>query len=132
MKVPETAMQVKTVKNGERVILDPAVTASRVYLYFYMMINIGSLFGSIAMVFAEKYVGFWLAFTLPTLMLCKFSMPPILSILLTILIGLCPMVLFAVKSRYTLTPPSGSVFVNALKLIKFALSKNWSWNPSQL
>ena len=63
-------MHIKTTKKGERVIMDPAVTVSRVYLYFYLMINIGSLVGSIGMVYAEKYVGFWLSFLLPTLMLC--------------------------------------------------------------
>jgi POT family proton-dependent oligopeptide transporter len=76
-------MQIKTLKSGERVVLDPSITASRVYLYFYMMINIGSLVGSVAMVFAEKYVGFWLAFTLPTLMLCT---NPLTYIRYTILI----------------------------------------------
>ena len=64
-------MKIKTTKKGDRVIMDPAVTTSRVYLYFYLMINIGSLTGSIAMVYAEKYVGFWLSYLLPTLMLCK-------------------------------------------------------------
>ena len=56
-------------KGGEEVIMDPAVTISRVYLYFYMMINLGSLLGSVSMVWAEKYVGFWLSYTLPTAML---------------------------------------------------------------
>jgi hypothetical protein len=68
-------MQVKTTSKGERVIMDPAVTVSRVYLYFYMMINVGSLVGSIGMVYAEKYVGFWLSFLLPTLMLCEYIYP---------------------------------------------------------
>lgn len=67
----ETVMKIKTTANGERVIMDPAVTISRVYLYFYLMVNMGSLTGSIGMVYAEKYVGFWLSFLLPTLMLCK-------------------------------------------------------------
>ena len=69
-------MRIKTTEKGERVIMDPAVTVSRVYLYFYLMINIGSLVGSIGMVYAEKYVGFWLSFLLPTLMLCKYSSFP--------------------------------------------------------
>ena len=67
----ETVMRIKTMAKGERVIMDPAVTISRVMLYFYLMINIGSLTGSIGMVYAEKYVGFWLSYLLPTLMLCK-------------------------------------------------------------
>jgi len=67
----ETVMHIKTTKKGERVIMDPTVTISRVFLYFYMMVNFGSLFGSISMVYAEKYVGFYLSYLLPTFMLCK-------------------------------------------------------------
>jgi len=59
-------------KTGERVIMDPSVTISRVYLWFYLMINVGSLSGSISMVMAEKYVGFWVAFLMPTALLCEF------------------------------------------------------------
>ena len=44
------------VRKGERVIVDPAVTNSRIFLYFYFCINIGSVAGQISMVFAEKYV----------------------------------------------------------------------------
>ncbi len=73
-------MKVKVINEGtkkqERVIMDPAVTIQRVYLYFYMMINVGSLVGSIGMVYAEKYVGFWLSFLLPTLMVCKSLFAP--------------------------------------------------------
>lgn len=112
---PETKMYVKTTAAGERVIVDPAVTIARIYLYFYMMINVGSLTGSIAMVFAEKYVGFWLSFLLPTLMFC-----------------LCPMILFFCKSRYNLVKPTGSVFGKAAKLIRLAFKGTFSWNPAQL
>ncbi|KAG9234524.1 putative peptide transporter ptr2 [Amylocarpus encephaloides] len=108
----ETRMLVKTLKNGERVIMDPAVTVSRVYLYFYLMINVGSLVGSIAMVYAEKYVGFWLSFLLPTFML-----------------ALCPTIVFLCKKRYRLTKPEGSVIAKAWKLWMFAIGKHWSWNP---
>lgn len=68
----DVQIRVETNKKGERVIMDPAVTVSRVFLYFYMMVNFGSLFGSISMVYAEKYVGFYLSFLLPTFMLCKY------------------------------------------------------------
>lgn len=44
------------VRKGERVIVDPAVTNARIFMYFYFCINIGSLTGQISMVFAEKYV----------------------------------------------------------------------------
>ena len=59
-------------KSGERVIVDPVKTASRIYMvcvdfniqysahlpqsvqYFYLFINIGALIGQISMVYAEK------------------------------------------------------------------------------
>lgn len=61
-----TYPRVETRKNGERVIVDPALTTSRVYMYFYLMINVGALIGQVSMVFAEKHIGFWLSFLLPT------------------------------------------------------------------
>lgn len=78
-------MRILTTKKGERVIMDPTVTVSRVFLYFYMMINFGSLAGSIAMVYAEKYIGFYLAFLLPTFMLCKPTTQFLLRYRLTLL-----------------------------------------------
>lgn len=47
-------------RKGERVIVDPAVTNARIFMYFYFCINIGSMAGQISMVFAEKYVCFQL------------------------------------------------------------------------
>ena len=41
-------------KSGERVIVDPIMTTSRIYMYFYLFINIGALIGQISMVYAEK------------------------------------------------------------------------------
>ena len=34
---------IKTLRSGERVIVDPAVTVQRIYMVFYLCINIGSL-----------------------------------------------------------------------------------------
>lgn len=51
----DTRLRVE-VRKGERVIVDPAVTNARIFMYFYFCINIGSLAGQISMVFAEKYV----------------------------------------------------------------------------
>jgi POT family proton-dependent oligopeptide transporter len=125
----ETVIRIKTTKTGERVIMDPAVTVSRVYLYFYLMINVGSLVGSIGMVYAEKYVGFWLSFLLPTLMLCKSCQLHILRFSLTCFKGLCPAVTFLCKSRYILHKPEGSVIAKAYKVWMLALKDKWSWNP---
>ncbi|KAK3326352.1 peptide transporter-like protein [Apodospora peruviana] len=105
-------MIVKTTPKGERVIVDPAVTASRVYHYFYMFINIGALVGQIGMVYCEKYVGFWLAFLLPTILLC-----------------LCPGVLLYGRKRYRRVPPQGSVLGKSFKLFHLANKGRWHVNP---
>ena len=64
----DTRMRVIELKGGERVIVDPAVTNTRIFLYFYFAINIGSVCGQISMVYVEKFIGFWLAFLLPTIL----------------------------------------------------------------
>lgn len=105
-------MRVITNDKGERVLMDPTVTVSRIFMYFYMMINIGALTGQIGMVYAEKYVGFWLAYLLPTLMFC-----------------LCPMVLYLCRNQYSHTKPTGSVMAKAFKLWRLAMRGRWSINP---
>ncbi|KAF9531503.1 POT family-domain-containing protein [Crepidotus variabilis] len=107
-----TKLFVTTTKSGERVIVDPAMTVSRIYMYFYLFINIGALVGQITMTYAEKYVGFWLAYTLPT------------GIFL-----LCPIVLFIGRNRYNRTPPTGSVLATTLRLFRYAARGKWSLNP---
>jgi POT family proton-dependent oligopeptide transporter len=99
-------------KTGERVISDPNVTLSRIFLYFYLMINAGSLTGQISMVYVERYVGFWCAFLLPALMFC-----------------LCPAVLWFCRNKYIRSPPTGSVVSRAVKLLAFATKGKWSINP---
>ncbi|KAG9506020.1 hypothetical protein J7337_002994 [Fusarium musae] len=97
----EQYMHVKTLKSGERVVVDPAVTIERVYM-----------FGQVTMVFAEKYVGFWLSYTLPTFMLC-----------------LCPLVMWLNRHNYERRPPAGSVLAPALKTWFLAQEGCWSINP---
>ncbi|CAK7225338.1 hypothetical protein SBRCBS47491_005854 [Sporothrix bragantina] len=97
---------------GERVIVDPAVTASRIYHYFYMVINMGALCGQTGMVYAEKYIGFWLAFLLPTALL-----------------GLCPLIVWWGRRRYVRVPPSGSVLSKAIRLFVLANKGRWSSSP---
>ncbi|KAL9583340.1 MAG: hypothetical protein Q9212_002772 [Teloschistes hypoglaucus] len=103
---------IKVQKSGERTIVDPTMTISRIYMYFYMMINIGALIGQIGMVYAEKYVGFWLSFVLPTIMF-----------------SFCPFIMFFMKNKYEMRPPTGSVLAKALKLWGFAMRGRWSINP---
>ncbi|KAF2714050.1 PTR2-domain-containing protein [Pleomassaria siparia CBS 279.74] len=106
---------VRVNKNGKKVVVDPAVTTARIYIYFYLLINIGSLTGSLAMVYSEHYVGFWLSFTLPT-----------------IIYLLCPFTLAFFKKKFNLSPPTGSVTGKAWKLIRFACKGRWSWNFNTL
>jgi POT family proton-dependent oligopeptide transporter len=66
---------IATTKSGERVIVDPTKTTSRIYMvrvpssrlalrppspiqYYYLFINIGALIGQISMVYAEKASAF--------------------------------------------------------------------------
>lgn len=111
-QLPLTRMKIITDKAGHRVIVDPAVTASSVYMWFYLFVNIGALVGQISMVYSEKYVGFWLSYLLPTVMLC-----------------ICPLVMFLCRKMYILTPPQGSVFGKATRLFFFAQKGRWSINP---
>lgn len=41
-------------RSGERVIVDPIMTTSKIYMYFYMFINVGALIGQITMAYSEK------------------------------------------------------------------------------
>ncbi|KAI1932916.1 hypothetical protein LOZ58_001770 [Ophidiomyces ophidiicola] len=110
----ETQHFIATTKKGERVVVDPAATISRIFHYFYLMINIGALVGQLSMVYAEKYVGFYLAFLLPTILFC-----------------FCPLVLFLCKNLYVQTPPQGSVYGKAFKVWGLAMKGRWSINPIQ-
>ncbi|KAJ7469685.1 peptide transporter PTR2A [Mycena latifolia] len=107
-----TKLFVITTADGEQVIVDPALTVSRIYLYFYLMINIGSLLGQIGMTYSEKYVGFWLAYTLPTVVFL-----------------LCPIILIIGRKRYIRSPPTGSVLATFIRLFRFASKGRWSANP---
>ncbi|KAK0652199.1 POT family-domain-containing protein [Cercophora newfieldiana] len=111
---PALHMIIRTLPGGERVIVDPHLTASRVYHYFYMFINIGALIGQISMVYCEYYVGFWLSYTLPTIMLC-----------------FCPLVLLWGRKRYKRVPPEGSILGKAFKTLGLATKGRWSINPIQ-
>lgn len=107
-------MHVKTLPSGERVIVDPAVTAQRIYLWFYFAINTGALAGQISMVWAERYVGFWLSYTLPTCMLL-----------------LAPIVMFWGRKRFARREPGGSVLGPAMRTFWLAQKGRWSINPFQ-
>ncbi|BGP13328.1 hypothetical protein JCM10213_001485 [Rhodosporidiobolus nylandii] len=99
-QVANHPLYVRTNKDGTRVIVDPSQTASRMYNWYYMCVNVGALVGQIGMVYAEKRVGFWLAYLLPTLVF-----------------ALTPPVLYFGRNRYARAPPSGSVLGKAFRTL---------------
>jgi len=105
-------LRVITNKKGNRVIVDPAVTSARIYNWFYLFINIGALVGQLTMAYAALYVGYYLAFLLPTAMFLA-----------------CPVVLIVFKKNYRLKPPQGSVLGPAVKILLYATKGKWSVNP---
>jgi len=116
-QIPQEKMRVETTKKGERVIVDPAITATRLYNWFYFFINCGAIIGQVGMAYAERYVGFWLAFLIPTIFFAL-SLP----------------VLYICKGWYIHTPPGGSVMGPAFKLFFMALKRTpmKQWNKGGL
>ncbi|GAA6038522.1 hypothetical protein JCM8097_004610 [Rhodosporidiobolus ruineniae] len=112
-QVASHKLYVKTLKNGEKVLVDPAQTSARMFMWYYMCVNVGALAGQIGMVYAEKNHGFWLAYLLPTCVFC-----------------LCPIVLYLGRNRYVRSPPAGSVLGKALRTTWVCL-KAKGWKASQ-
>lgn len=105
-------LHVRTTPTGDRVIVDPAQTSARIYNWFYLFINVGAFVGQVSMSYAALYVGYYLAFLLPT-----------------VLFLLCPLVLAVCKKNYRLHPPQGSVLGPAVKLLVYTTKGRWSLNP---
>lgn len=97
---------VRTLKSGEKVIIDPEATATRTMLIFYGLINVGAFY-MVATTYSEKYVGFWLAF-----------------LLAGIIYFLLPILLAVLYKRTIKVPPKGSDLTNAFKIIGFALKRS--------
>ncbi|KAG8851039.1 hypothetical protein FRB96_009521 [Tulasnella sp. 330] len=93
---------VRTNKKGEREIVDPQTTIQRYFLIFYWAINIGAFF-ALATSYAERDVGFWLAYLLPG-----------------ILYMLMPIVLVMCYKKLYKAPPQGSVLVEAFQVCRYA------------
>jgi proton-dependent oligopeptide transporter, POT family len=69
-----------------------------------LLINVGVMTGQISMVYAEKYIGFWLAYTLPTTLFL-----------------LCPIIMFLCRKRYAGRKPTGSVLGKFFRLLGYAI-----------
>jgi proton-dependent oligopeptide transporter, POT family len=98
---------------GETVIVDPGVTAQKIYMYFYLAINVGSL-GGIITTILEHRVGFWAAYVLP---LCSFF------VALAIAVG--------GRRQYILRKPQGSIVLNAIRAMGIAVKNNWNLDAAK-
>lgn len=97
----------------ETVIVDPGVTAQKIYMYFYLAINVGSLGGVITTIL-EHRVGFWAAYVLP---LCSFF------VALAVAIG--------GRNQYVLRKPQGSVVLNAFRAIGIGMKNGWKLDAAK-
>ncbi|KAG0200652.1 peptide transporter ptr2 [Mortierella sp. GBA30] len=98
-----TKATVKTLKSGEKVIVDPNVTVQSIFNWFYWSINLGSL-SAIITTNAEKYYAFWLAYLIPLIM---FN-----GAVIALWVG---------KDKVVKTPPRGSVLLEAFRVFGIAL-----------
>lgn len=104
-QIPKERPSIKVLKSGERVIEDPSITVSNVFMFFYLMINIGAL-SVIATTELEHHVDFWAAFLLS---LCFFC------------VGILALVLG--KNKYVKVPVGEKVIARSFKCAFIALSK---------
>ncbi|CAG8663709.1 9131_t:CDS:2, partial [Dentiscutata heterogama] len=58
---------VKTLKSGKKVIVDPELTISSMFHWFFLSLSFGSL-SPLITTYIEKYHSFWMAFLIPTIM----------------------------------------------------------------
>ncbi|KAE8383724.1 POT family-domain-containing protein [Aspergillus bertholletiae] len=107
---------VKTLKSGERVVVDPELTVERMFMWFYWAVNIGAL-SPLITVNVEANVSFWLAFLIPL-----------------IVIVLAAVVFICSSKLYVKTQPQGSPIVEAAKTVYVAISERGFENakPSTL
>lgn len=122
---PHRTAYTKTLKSGEKVIVDPEATTNRIMLIFYGFVNVGAFF-MLATTYSEKYVGFWLSFLLAGLIYL-----------------LLPILLAAMYKKTYKRPPAGSseisqafkIIVTALRQSKFQFWRKDFWElvtPAEL
>ncbi|KAF2021447.1 POT family protein [Aaosphaeria arxii CBS 175.79] len=92
----------KTLKTGEKVIVDPELTIGRLFMWFYWVVNVGALSPLITVNVEAKH-SFWLAYLIP---------------LIAIIISLC--IFLIGQKRYVKVPPQSSAIVDAIKVATIA------------
>lgn len=112
-QVRSTNAFVKTLRSGKQVIVDPDITVQRVYMVFYLCINLGSV-SAIATTMLELHVGFWSAFLLPLAMFC---------------VGY--VVLVRGRKQYIIKPPQGGVIGNCFRALWIASRNGGDLNKAK-
>lgn len=97
---------VKVLPSGERVLVDPETTIQRIMVIYYGFINVGAFF-ALASTYAEKYVGYWLAFLLPTIMY---------TLVVVVFVG--------VRNKIIKKPPLGSELNDFFKITAICCKEN--------
>jgi dipeptide/tripeptide permease len=113
-QVPVTSQHIVVDEKGRRSVVDHEVTMQRVFMMFYMCINVGSI-TAVATVILEAKVGFWAAFALP---------------LLVFIVGF--VILVKGKSRYVIKPPQGGVIGQCVRLLYSASRNGFSLDAAAL
>ncbi|EUC39179.1 hypothetical protein COCCADRAFT_31902 [Bipolaris zeicola 26-R-13] len=104
---------VKTLPSGKKVVVDPELTVQRIYMVFYMCINVGSI-SAIATTMLELHVGFWGAYLLPLIMFC---------------VGY--VILVRGKKQYIIKPPQGGVIGNCFRALYIAARNGGDLNKAK-
>ncbi|KAK3063556.1 hypothetical protein LTS18_014602, partial [Coniosporium uncinatum] len=92
-------MAIGFTKTGERIIFDPRITVTRIYMIFYLCINIGCL-ALLPTPYMERDIDFWSAYLLGLCMFC---------------VGV--VVLLVAKKLYVVVPPQGTVINDAFRVM---------------
>lgn len=100
---PHKTDLVKTLSSGEKVIIDRELSIQSVTLIFYWATNVGAFF-QLGASYAERRIGFWLAFFFPTIMYL-----------------ILPIVMLYLDRRMKKTPPAGSILTNIMKILKVTI-----------
>ncbi|ANB15292.1 Ptr2p [Sugiyamaella lignohabitans] len=108
-----TKPYIKTLKNGERVVVDPALTVQSVFMIFYFCINLGSL-SAIATTEMEKNINFWAAYLLP---FCFFF------------VGIAALIIG--RNKYIKRPAMGSVIPDAFKIIMIGATNGFNLDKAK-
>lgn len=103
-----TKQFVKTLKSGERVIVDPSTTVQSIFMIFYVCINVGSL-SAIATTEMELHIDFWAAYLLP---FCFFFLA-----IASLVVG---------RKNYVKRAPMGSVIPDTFKIIAIGVKNGFS------